>query len=901
MKFGDLGIPDPLKDALAAQGFDEMYPPQAEAIPKALAGRNLVAAVPTASGKSLIGFIPALDAVLRTGSKVLYIVPLKALASEKRDDLARFSHLGVRVVSATGDPDRDDDVSGADIVIATSEKADSMIRHGNIWTEGLGLVIADEVHMIADPGRGPTLEIALSKLMRRNPGMQVIALSATISNAEELAMWLDADLVRMGWRPTELREGVYFGGEITFADRSRIEVPVGRDEMLGIVKQTVEGGGQCLVFVNSRRSTEAVASRLAKAMRGQSSPLPSAEREMLEGGAESTSVGKKLADCVEAGAAFHHAGLDYKQRRSVEDGFRARRIKVVVATPTLAAGINLPARRVVVRDTSRFESNAGNVPISVMEVKQMCGRAGRPGYDPWGEAVLVARSERDADHLMEDYIEQDTERLTSKLGNERTLRSHILGLVATGDADSEEGIIEFLGSTFFGATSQLYGIDRLVSKVVGFLAEHGMVESAGESVRILPFGKRVSDLYIDPWSAVVLKKAVLKMDGDSDDLQVMHAVASTPDVMGLYPKKDDQPVLSAIDEEYDGHYLVDIYDESEGADDETAFDVHMSDLKTALMLRDWIDERSEDFITEAMKIGPGDIRSRVDSADWILYSMNEIALIFNPGASKRIKPLLTRVRYGVKEELVPLVSFRGVGRSRARALFAAGYRTRADVAAADEGDLAKLGRIGPSLAARIKEQAGRAPQRLEEPDDEMEYQFERMAAEMDARLADDAQKKIDGFRRTSPARSATPGRRDSNVAYGPGGNRNPLVATTSARLVIPLTGARATGASSPGPHGKQSAGFSRCRPRSERILSTSATEFPQGIGLGALAIIVSGSLRPLPVQMQTTRSSFAMTPDPLSFFSPATEAADAGSTHTPSFLPSRDWAAMISASVTVSA
>ena len=131
----------------------------------------------------------------------------------------------------------------------------------------------------------------------------------------------------------------------------------------------------------------------------------------------------------------------------MEEGFRSRNIKCIIATPTLAAGINLPARRVIVRDTSRFESNSGNVPIPVMEIKQMCGRAGRPGYDPWGEAVLVAKSFDDKQHLMDDYIMQETERLTSKLGNEKILRSHILGLIATGDAASEEDIIDCMSMT----------------------------------------------------------------------------------------------------------------------------------------------------------------------------------------------------------------------------------------------------------------------------------------------------------------------------------------------------------------------------------------------------------------------------------------------------------------------
>ncbi|KUE74375.1 hypothetical protein AUQ37_04540 [Candidatus Methanomethylophilus sp. 1R26] len=178
---------------------------------------------------------------------------------------------------------------------------------------------------------------------------------------------------------------MYFNGEIVFDDASSVQVPPEKDEMWGLIKQTVQEGGQAMVFVNSRRSAESLASKYAKRMLALTgSSITKAERTVLEGGAETTAVGTKLAECVSCGIAFHHAGLAYGQRRAVEDGFRGRRIKCIVATPTLAAGINLPARRVIVRDTSRFEANAGSVLIPVMEIKQMCGRAGRPGYDPGG-------------------------------------------------------------------------------------------------------------------------------------------------------------------------------------------------------------------------------------------------------------------------------------------------------------------------------------------------------------------------------------------------------------------------------------------------------------------------------------------------------------------------------------
>ena len=226
MRFDELDIPDNVADALREGGFVEMHPPQAKALPLALEGKSLVVSVPTASGKSIIGYIPALKKVLEEKKRVLYIVPLKALASEKKEDLEEFAHLGFSVAMSTGDLDSDGSgIENADIIVATSEKADSMIRHGSRWIDSVGLVIADEIHMIHDPDRGPTLEVALTKLILRNPGLQVIALSATISNAEDLAMWIGADLVKDTWRPVPLREGVYFDGEIKFDDMKIRDVP----------------------------------------------------------------------------------------------------------------------------------------------------------------------------------------------------------------------------------------------------------------------------------------------------------------------------------------------------------------------------------------------------------------------------------------------------------------------------------------------------------------------------------------------------------------------------------------------------------------------------------------------------------------------------------------------------
>ncbi len=190
MKVSELDIDKRIISILKEQGIDELYPPQEEAMEYALQGMNLVMAVPTASGKSLVAYMAALRWALE-GNKVLYIVPLRALASEKYEDLKSFSAMGVKVGISMGDYDvADPSLDRFDILVATSEKADSLLRHKVDWLGKLRLIVADEVHLINDPSRGPTLEVILARFKQINPDAQIIALSATIKNSSDLADWL---------------------------------------------------------------------------------------------------------------------------------------------------------------------------------------------------------------------------------------------------------------------------------------------------------------------------------------------------------------------------------------------------------------------------------------------------------------------------------------------------------------------------------------------------------------------------------------------------------------------------------------------------------------------------------------------------------------------------------------
>ncbi len=271
MKIKELPISGHLKDYYQKAGISDLYPPQAECIRKGMFKRkNLLVAIPTASGKTLVAEMAMHHHVGESG-KCLYIVPLKALASEKFEE---FSRKDVRVGISTGDFDRRDESLGKnDIIVATSEKVDSLIRNSAPWLKDISLLVVDEVHLIDSPDRGATLEMVITKMRYRNPEMQIIALSATIGNPGVLARWMDAELVTSEWRPVDLRPGVFYNGRIKFHESFRTVECVSKFDDLNLCMDTISEGGQCLVFVSSRKNAEAFAKRAASAFQLENSAL----------------------------------------------------------------------------------------------------------------------------------------------------------------------------------------------------------------------------------------------------------------------------------------------------------------------------------------------------------------------------------------------------------------------------------------------------------------------------------------------------------------------------------------------------------------------------------------------------------------------------------------------------
>ena len=713
-----MAVPESVKEMIIGSGIVELYPPQEEAVKAgALEGKNLVLASPTASGKTLVAELCALKHVLEKNGRIIYLTPLRALASEKFDEFRKYGNITkkderrIRIGISTGDFDSTDPwLERYDIIITTNEKADSLLRHRAKWMDEIALVVADEVHLLNDAERGPTLEVVLARLMQVNPDIQILALSATINNVDEIAAWLKADHVTTEWRPVTLKEGVLLNDEIQYkdGDARKIEKKT-KDSGINLALSTIKSGGQALVFASTRKSAVTLAKKFAgEVERVLSKPAKRSlehEADRVLAAGERTRVSESLAELVKRGAAFHHAGLGGGHRRIIEDAFRQGKIKVLTATPTLAFGVNLPARTVVIQDYRRYEAGYGYYPISVLEYKQMAGRAGRPKYDKCGEAILLAKTADEADYLLESYILARPERIWSRLAVERIMRSHVLATIAADFAHAEQGLYEFFGRTFYAHQYDTEAIKGLIAKILKYLYDEVMIEIFGDEINATEFGKRVSELYIDPVSAVIIRDSLKRKPACLTDLSFLHMIAHTPDVGPiLRPYTQELDEIAVFAEEHKAEFMADVPDEWE---DRISYEEFMGEVKTAMTLQAWIEELTEDQVIEKFRVQPGDLYRTIENAKWLLHATHELALLFG---DKLVLPqtleLGARVEKGVKKELLSLVKLEGVGRVRGRIVFNAGYKTMEDIKRAALDDLTNLPLIGPRLAKKIKEQVG---------------------------------------------------------------------------------------------------------------------------------------------------------------------------------------------------
>jgi helicase len=398
----------------------------------------------------------------------------------------------------------------------------------------------------------------------------------------------------------------------------------------------------------------------------------------------------------------------------------------------------------------------------------MCGRAGRPGLDPYGEAVLLANNADTREELFERYVWAEAEPVRSKLAAEPALRTHVLATVASGFAATRDGLLSFLDNTLYATQTDDEGrLAAVTDTVLDYLEVNGFVErdrdGGSEGLAATGIGHTVSRLYLDPMSAAEILDGLRTVaddgsgpvgsadaDGefvaaddptaDADDpgfttytragedepddpasegpasagdaapavtpLGLYHLVSRTPDTYELYLKSGDREEYTEVCYEREAELLGDVPSEYE----DVRFEDWLAALKTGRLLEDWANEVDEDRIAERYGVGPGDIRGKVDTAEWLLRAAETLARDvegIDGDTVVQVREARKRLEYGVREELLDLAGVRNVGRKRARRLYEAGIESRADLREADKAVVLGALRGRERTAERILENAGR--------------------------------------------------------------------------------------------------------------------------------------------------------------------------------------------------
>jgi len=698
----NFGFDEKWVEKIKNKKIEEFYPPQEEFIKRRLFEKNCIVSTPTASGKTLMAILAAIK-TLERGKKVLYTSPLVALAFEKYEEFSKFFNEYKVAISVSDFDSSDPWLQNYDLIVATNEKVESLIRHGAEWIRDVGLLILDEIHLLTDISRGPTLEILITKMRKIVKNLQILGLSATIKNAEEITNWLEAELLKSDFRPVKLYQGVAYDSKINFPGYKTIELDKDLELEEAIVLDTLRKGKQILIFCSTRKSTESLAERLTKIV---SSKLGKSDLELLRKLSEEienvleipTEQCKRLARCVKNGTAFHHSGLVGRQRRLIEENFRNGLIKVLVATTTLAAGVDLPAFRVLIKEAKRYHPLYGSIYIPILEYYQMIGRAGRPRYDSFGESVIIAKNEDDAEELKERFIFGEPEPITSKLASEPALRMHVLALIASEFCKKRKSILDFFSSTFFAFK---YGdislIEEKVEDILQSLSDWSFITIDKEKIEATRLGRRISELYIDPLTGKLFVDA-LKSKEKFTEFSFLQLISFSIEMKPLLSiRMSELEEIEATIQSRKDEILVEI------PLDDYEYEEFEKSIKMAKILEDWINEKTEEEIMQKYSLTPGELYSRLQIADWLLYSLHEIALVMRKkDVLNQLKKLRVRIEKGVKEELLPLVLLEGIGRVRARKLYNAGFKSIEDLRKVPIESIARV--VGEKIAVKIKNQ-----------------------------------------------------------------------------------------------------------------------------------------------------------------------------------------------------
>lgn len=645
---------------------------------------NYIISIPTASGKTVLGILPALKTILN-GGKAVYAAPLLSIQNEKVKEFKAFEEHGIKVGKHP---------SNSDLSVMVFESFDALTRFSwNVLRE-VDTLIIDEFHMIGEYSRGPTLESAITRAKIINPSLRIIALSATLKNIDEIEQWLDGKTVEHDYRPVPLNKEVL--------DAEMFNTKNKNDVIVKIVEKAIEDNSQALSFVSTRRFTESLATYVAKKIdkkttNEQKQKFKQVADKLLEvpkkKGSLPTTTCLKLAEAAEKGVVFHHAGLFNEQKEIIEDEFRNGNILMITATPSLMYGVNLPSKYVVIRDHTRWTSN-GPASIPVFDYEQMSGRAGRPQYDDVGYSYLVAKTMDEAFDLEARYVNGEIELTNSKLiDNKDAIYKQIIAQIASSLSKNLDDLNDFFGKTLYGfqmknnPSMSMFAQDSLnweLESALEFLLQNGIIRATPEGLKTTDFGNLIAKSNYAVETAVKIKEYVSTME-KLNPAEMIYALAETPDLplISFKGRKSKDPVRDKLSE--CGLFAVDIGNPE----------------ATAVSLIEWIDERNEYEIENAYNVYSASTRrSAYEASRLVKFAKNTLEVLGNYSNLKDMDYLSTRLYYGVKEDIIPLVvGVKRLGRKRARLLM----KTFGDnLSEASEKDLQKVEGIGPKLAGKVK-------------------------------------------------------------------------------------------------------------------------------------------------------------------------------------------------------
>lgn len=695
------GLPDTLLQIWEQQQSEFLLPVQEAAVQRygLFEGRSLVISSPTSSGKTFVGEMAALRSTF-AGKRVLYLTPLRALAEEKYQTFCtRYGAYGVKVVVGTRDRrefDRDIEQGDFHLAVLVYEKLSQLlVRHPHLLRT-VALVIVDELQMLGDPERGSGLELSLAKLLGSSPRPQLLGLSAVLREAEQVAEWLQADLLLQDERPVELYRGVLLGGKFRYKAYNtgeeneerlaEVDSEEPREILFANVKHLVERGEQILIFLKGKRDTVQCATALVEAM-----ALPPAHDALaaLEPLPE-TALKAQLRTALSGGVAFHHADLTSDERAVIETFYRRGEIRVIACTTTLAFGVNLPASTVFIEavkwDTDIRTGAAIEVPISWAEYENISGRAGRLGFrEEFGRSILIAANQFQADLLWRSYIIGDEEQFTPAPG-QAGFADRVLNLVASKVCINKDELHAFFNLTYLGFQRRgkaNLGMIEEIEKALEMLARARLL-SLGDDGRLeaSTLGEVTAHKGIRAATAVKLARFFETAQGrEVPELELLYLLSLTEDGKRMHMPLSTAEHRGRI---YESQLSEWMHERGNEPGEElgrllqakmmpTAQEARAA--KLALLLLGWTKGDDLAGLESRYQCYAGTIRTLTDEVSWLADAAASIAEVMGWPPTKQLAELAERVRLGVDTASLTLARARvpGLSREAVKALVTAGF------------------------------------------------------------------------------------------------------------------------------------------------------------------------------------------------------------------------------------